>query len=122
MSSFTAFLDTNVLVPASIRDLLMQLTTTGVFRAKWSQLVMDELRTVLVDRQGKPADKVERMMALMLEHASDPPIASFESQSKPLPPSQPKSRSGRTSHTCPTARRGRVVIRLPRESPPVGRP
>ena len=78
MSSFTAFFDTNVLVPASIRDLLMQLATTGTFRAKWSQRVMDELRTVLIDRHGKPADKVDRMMTLMVEHALDPLVEGYE--------------------------------------------
>lgn len=78
MSSFTAFFDTNVLVPASVRDLLMQLATTGVFRAKWSHAVMDELRQVLVDRQGKPADKVGRMLSLMVEHACDPLVEGFE--------------------------------------------
>jgi len=78
LSSFTAFFDTNVLVPASTRDLLMQLATTGVFRAKWSRQVMGELREVLVNRQGKPADRVDRMMALMVEHASDPLVEGFE--------------------------------------------
>lgn len=78
MSSFTAFFDTNVLVAAPVRDLLMQLATTGVFRAKWSQRVMDELRTVLVDRQGKPPDRVDRMMRLMVEHALDPLVVGFE--------------------------------------------
>lgn len=78
MSSFTAFFDTNVLVPASVRDLLMQLATTGVFRAKWSEQVLDELRTVLVERQGKPADKVERMIELMVLHAADPLVDGYE--------------------------------------------
>jgi len=65
-------------MPASVRDLLMQLATTGVFRAKWSQQILDELRTVLVGRQGKPADRVDRMIALMLEHAPDPLVTGFE--------------------------------------------
>lgn len=36
MSSFTALLDANVLYPAPMRDLLLQLTVTDLFRAKWS--------------------------------------------------------------------------------------
>ena len=78
MSSFTAFFDTNVLVPASVRDLLIQLATTGIFRAKWSTQVLDELRTVLVDRQGKPADRVDRMVQLMVLHAADPMVEGYE--------------------------------------------
>ncbi len=50
----------------------MQLATTGVFRAKWSSDVLDELKRILVDRQGKGSDQVDRMIALMLVHASDP--------------------------------------------------
>ena len=56
----------------------MQLSSTGVFRAKWSRQVMDELRAVLIDRLDKPAAKVDRMMTLMVEHASDPLVEGFE--------------------------------------------
>jgi len=79
LSRFTAFFDTNVLVPASVRDLLMQLAVTGVFRAKWSQQVMDELRTVLVDRMRQSEEKVNQMMGVMVKHASDPLVEGFES-------------------------------------------
>ena len=42
MSHFTAFLDANVLYPAPMHDVLIQLTTTGIFRAKWSENIHRE--------------------------------------------------------------------------------
>lgn len=34
--AYTALLDANVLYPAPIRDVLVQLATTGIYRARWS--------------------------------------------------------------------------------------
>lgn len=34
--AYTALLDANVLYPAPIRDVLLQLATTGIYRARWS--------------------------------------------------------------------------------------
>jgi predicted nucleic acid-binding protein len=78
LSNFTAFFDTNVLVPGSIRDLLMQIATTGVFRAKWSQLVMDDLRRILIDRLGRPCEKVDHLLRALIDHARDPIVVGFE--------------------------------------------
>ena len=36
MSAFTALLDANVLYPAPMRDILLQLAVTDLFRAKWT--------------------------------------------------------------------------------------
>jgi hypothetical protein len=36
MSNYTALFDANVLYPAPLRDVLMQLAVTDLFRAKWS--------------------------------------------------------------------------------------
>lgn len=41
-SSFTALYDANVLYPAPLRDLLMNLALTGVYRARWSARIHDE--------------------------------------------------------------------------------
>jgi hypothetical protein len=42
MATFAAFYDANVLYPAELRNLLMHLATTGLFRAKWSAEVHEE--------------------------------------------------------------------------------
>ena len=36
MSLYTALFDANVLYPAPMRDILLQLAVTDLFRAKWS--------------------------------------------------------------------------------------
>ena len=41
--SLEAFFDANVLYPASLRNLLMRLALTGLFRAKWSADVHEDL-------------------------------------------------------------------------------
>lgn len=66
MENFIVVYDACVLYPAPLRDLLMQLATTGLFRAKWTDQIHEEwIRNVLKDRPDfKPEqmDKVRRMM------------------------------------------------------------
>jgi hypothetical protein len=41
----------NLNYPAPLRDLLVQLATTGIFRAKWTELIHDEwTRNLLIKR------------------------------------------------------------------------
>jgi len=68
VSGFTAFFDTNVLVRGSVRDLLMQLASTGTFRAKISPEVLHELEDVLVNRMGKSPILVTTMIENMQKH------------------------------------------------------
>jgi hypothetical protein len=42
MSYYTALLDANVLYPAPLRDLLMQLAVSDLFRAKWTAEIHQE--------------------------------------------------------------------------------
>ena len=51
MSSFVAVFDACVLYPAPLRDLLMHLSLSGLFRARWSARIHDEwMRAVLRQR------------------------------------------------------------------------
>ena len=60
MAAFAAFYDANVLYPAELRNFLMHLATTGLFRAKWSAEVHEEwkrnLLISLFDRMGHPCE------------------------------------------------------------------
>ena len=47
-SSFTAFFDANVMYGSALRNLLMHLALTGLFRAKWSAGVHEEWMTALL--------------------------------------------------------------------------
>lgn len=50
-SAFTVIYDACVLYPASLRDLLIRLGQTGLFRARWTQRIIDEaLRSLASDR------------------------------------------------------------------------
>jgi predicted nucleic acid-binding protein len=66
MSSYTALFDASVLYPATVRDILLQLAVTDLFRSKWTADIHEEwIRSLLRDRpQFKRAD-LERTRALM---------------------------------------------------------
>ena len=50
-SAFTVVFDACVLYPAPLRDFLIRLSMTGVFRARWTDLIQDEwTRSVLMKR------------------------------------------------------------------------
>jgi hypothetical protein len=51
--------DACVLYPAPLRDLLVQLATTQIFRAKWTDLIHDEwTRNLLIKRPELNAEKL----------------------------------------------------------------
>ena len=61
--------DACVLYPAPLRDLLVQLATTGIFRAKWTELIHDEwTRNLLIKRPDLNADRLARLRVLMNEN------------------------------------------------------
>ena len=61
----TALLDANVLYPAGLRDLLMQLAILGAFRARWTHQIHNE-RRVLV---GHSPSHKPRLCAAIFRHA-----------------------------------------------------
>jgi predicted nucleic acid-binding protein len=78
-TSFTALYDASVLYPAAVRNLLMRLALSGLFRARWSERIHDEwTRAVLRDRPDLTREKLARTRALMDAHASDALVEGFE--------------------------------------------
>ena len=72
MSDFTALYDANVLYPAPLRDLLMQLAMTELFRAKWTEEIHEEwIRNVLKNRTDLKREQLERTRDLMNKHVLD---------------------------------------------------
>ena len=79
MDRFTAFLDSNVLYPAALRNFLMWLTVGGLFRARWSDLVHEEwMAAVLRDFPDVTRQQLERTRDLMNLHAEDCRVTGFE--------------------------------------------
>lgn len=79
MSNFTAFYDACVLYPAPLRDFLMHLALTGLYRAKWSNMVHEEwMRNVAKNRPDISYDRLERTRDLMNAHVMDAVVEEFE--------------------------------------------
>ncbi len=72
MGSFTAVFDSCVLYPAPLRDLLMHLAVTDLFRAKWTEDIHEEwIRNVLKDHPQLSRERLERTRRLMDENVRD---------------------------------------------------
>lgn len=79
MARFTAFYDANVLYPAELRNFLMHLAMTGLFRATWSAGVHEEwISSLLRNRPDLSREKLERTRMLMDRHADDALIIGYE--------------------------------------------
>jgi len=78
-SSFTALFDANVLYSAPLRDLLMRLAVTGLFRAKWTHEINEEwAHNLLANRPDITRDQVERIKLLMNNNARDALVDGYQ--------------------------------------------
>lgn len=78
-SSFTVVYDACVLYPAQLRDLLMHLAMTDLFRAKWSADIHEEwIAALLRERQDLRRDQLERTRQLMDSHVRDCLVTDYE--------------------------------------------
>lgn len=79
MASFTAILDACVLYPAPLRDLLVRLAVTGLFRARWTDRIHDEWqRSVLKDRPDLKPEQLRRTRELMDQNVLDCLVTGYE--------------------------------------------
>lgn len=79
MSQFTAIFDACVLYPAPLRDLLMHLALTDLFRAKWTNAIHEEwISSVLRNRPDLSRQQLERTRQLMNAHVRDCLVTDFE--------------------------------------------
>ena len=70
--AFTAVYDASVLHPAGLRDLLIRLAQTGLFRARWSDQILDEVvRSILRRRPDLRPQQLQRTRQLMCEAVAD---------------------------------------------------
>lgn len=66
MANFTAIYDASVLYPAPLRDLLMHLALTDLFRARWTDRIHEEWITALLARRPDLSRaQLERTRSLM---------------------------------------------------------
>lgn len=78
-SPFTAVYDANVLYPAPLRDFLMHLALTGVYRARWSEQIHEEWkRNLLVNRPELNREQLDRTSSLMDAAVPDGLVTDYE--------------------------------------------
>lgn len=78
-SRFTVVYDASVLYPAPLRDLLMHLALSDLYRARWSDMIHDEwMRNVLASRPDLTQDQLNRTRRLMNAHVRDCLVTGFE--------------------------------------------
>lgn len=78
-SPFTVIYDACVLYPAALRDFLMQLGLSGLFRARWSPDIHDEWkRNLLMNRPDLTKEQVDRTSALMDQAIPDSLVEGYE--------------------------------------------
>lgn len=79
MSSFSVVYDACVLYPAPLRDLLMHLSLTDLYRARWTEKIHDEwIRNVLISRRDLTREQLERTRQLMDKSVRDCLITGYE--------------------------------------------
>ncbi|HEY8506572.1 MAG TPA: PIN domain-containing protein [Gemmataceae bacterium] len=79
MSRLTVLYGACVLYPAPLRDLLMHLALTDLFRAKWTDAIHDEwIRNVLKDRPDLRPEQLRRTRDLMNAHVRDCLVTGYE--------------------------------------------
>jgi len=74
----TALFDACVLYPQTLRDLLLNLARTDLFRARWTDRINQEWTRKLLEKNPGKADRVARTLALVNQSVQDCLISGFE--------------------------------------------
>lgn len=78
--AFVVVYDACVLHPAPLRDLLLRLSGTGLFRAKWTEEILDEcFASILEDRPDLDPSRLVRTRKLMVEAVPDCLVRNYKS-------------------------------------------
>lgn len=106
MARYTALYDACVLYPAPLRDFLVQLTTTNLFRVRWSNEIHEEwIRNVLKNRPDLRDEQLKRTQDLMNLAVPDALETGFQSLIATLELPDPDDR-----HVLAAALRGRCDV------------
>lgn len=79
MGHFTVLYDANVLYPAPLRDILIQLAMTGLYRAKWTNRIHEEwIRNVTKNRPDLSREFLDKTKNLMNKAVLDCLVNNYE--------------------------------------------
>ncbi len=77
--AFVVLYDACVPYPAPLRDLLVRLANTGIVRARWSELILDEcFRNILENRPALKPESLKRTRELMTQAVPDCLVKGFD--------------------------------------------
>jgi predicted nucleic acid-binding protein len=104
--AFTALYDACVLYPAPIRDVLMHLALTDLYRARWTNEIHEEwIRSVLANRPDLTRAQLERTRDLMNAHTRNALVENFQDLIASIALPDPNDR-----HVLAAAIRGRADV------------
>ncbi len=77
--AFVALLDACVLYPNSLRDLLLRVAIKGLYRAKWTDQILDEcFGHILENRPDLKPENLRRTRELMIAHVPDCLVVGYQ--------------------------------------------
>jgi predicted nucleic acid-binding protein len=76
--AFVVLLDANVLYPATLRDFLITLATTGLYSAKWTEQIHDEWSRNLLEKRPELEAALARTRELMNIAVPDCLVSGYE--------------------------------------------
>lgn len=93
MGTSAAVLDACVLYPAPLRDVLLELSVEGLFRARWTDQIHDEwIRNLLIKRRDVKLEQLQRTRTLMNQAVPDCLVTGYESLAATLALPDPDDR------------------------------
>jgi hypothetical protein len=96
MYAFTVIFDACVLYPAPLRDLLMYLTGSDLFKARWTNEIHEEwMRNLLQNRPDLSRENLERTRCQMDAYVDDCIVTGYEPLIETLQLPDPNDRYGR---------------------------
>lgn len=84
--AFTAVYDACVLYPVSLRDLFVRLGQTGLFRARWTERILDEFVDALLARRPDLRESIERQREQMRNAIRDVDVRDYARLIPVVPP------------------------------------
>ena len=78
MSQFTVVYDACVLYPAPLHDLLIRLALRDLFRARWTDEILDEMQRAILERRPELSAQIERTRELMNAHVRDAVVTGYQ--------------------------------------------
>ena len=77
--SFTALYDACVLYPQGLRDLLIRLGQIGLFRARWTEKILDEAIAAIVRKRPELSPRLVRTRELTNDAIRDVQVSGYGS-------------------------------------------